>query len=258
MPSQNDNNKTYGIEKFEGNFDKEEIGVTIIPTKTLNDIRSPECLGIYVYLLGRPSGWKLNIKQLCDHFQCGKDKMYRILNWLIEETLITCTMIRQNGRFTKPHYRVLLHRLNKENMGVEIISPPPIPPEIIDSSPFPENTDTVVSDVVSTETYKTYNINNINNNNSIVPKGTESVFSLFWNAYPVKKGKKQCEAKWNRLKLDAQIDLILLALKKQIECDKEWIAGYIPHPLTYLNGELWNDEIAIKPQGKSSTTELYM
>jgi len=255
MDNANNNEKnTYGIEKFEGAFEKEEIGVTIIPTRTINDIRNPEALGVYVYLLARPKGWKLNVKQLREHFQCGQDKMYKILNWLLQETFIICTMLRDKGKYTKPSYRVLLHRQNDTNRNVEIIPPVAETQTETEFQPYTENPDTVKTDTENTETYKTEIVESIEdkNNTPIVPKGTECSFSLFWNLYPVKKGKKQCESRWKRLRLDEKCSSILRALQNQIENDEQWKRGFAPNPLTYINGELWNDEIVTtKPQGKS-------
>ena len=68
-------------------------------------------------------------------------------------------------------------------------------------------------------------------------------FDDWWNAYDKKCGRKKAEARWNRL-----------SSFEKIACMKTTPAyvratpdkAYRKNPLTYLNGECWNDEIIIK------------
>lgn len=242
MTSTNDNNtsKQYGIEKFEGTFDKEELGVTIIPNKSINDIKNIQALGLYVFLLARPSGWKLNIRHLKEHFGIGRDKIRELLDYLLNEKYISCTLKREKGRFSKPHYRVHLHSLKNQETVAEL-----------DVSPEPENPSPVIPAPVDQYTYKTKNIENKEYKKTpIVPKGDEVGFESFWKLYPTKKGKKQCEDKWRRLKLDDQAEQIVAALQNQIANDDQWKRGFIPNPITYINGARWNDEISQPRSGK--------
>jgi hypothetical protein len=71
---------------------------------------------------------------------------------------------------------------------------------------------------------------------------TEECFDEFWKAYPRKVKKKESKRIWNRDKLDNKIDDILKDLSARPIQDQQWVDGYIPHPSTYLNGELWEDE----------------
>ena len=74
-------------------------------------------------------------------------------------------------------------------------------------------------------------------------------FDEFWNAYAYKKGRKKAEEKWNRLK-----PLEKVACMKAVPAyvENTMIPGSSPtntkkqfrmHPLTYLNGARWEDEI---------------
>lgn len=74
-------------------------------------------------------------------------------------------------------------------------------------------------------------------------------FDEFWNAYAYKKGRKKAEEKWNRLK-----PLEKVACMKAVPAyvENTMIPGSAPtntkkqyrmHPLTYLNGARWEDEI---------------
>jgi hypothetical protein len=145
-PNNNIVNSSF-IDKFEGSFEKEELGVTVIPNKSINDIHNMEALGFYIYLLGRPKKWQPNVKQLKAHFECGEDKVYRVLNYLIAEGFISKTVQREKGRFVSHHYKVHIRR---------------------DVSPLREKPDVVKPDVENTDTYKTKNIKNKEEKNSVV------------------------------------------------------------------------------------------
>lgn len=74
-------------------------------------------------------------------------------------------------------------------------------------------------------------------------------FDEFWNAYAYKKGRKKAEEKWNKLKLQEKV-ACLQAVPAYVA--NTVIPGstsdgtrkqYRMHPLTYLNGARWEDEI---------------
>lgn len=74
-------------------------------------------------------------------------------------------------------------------------------------------------------------------------------FQDFWDAYAYKKGRKKAEEKWNRLKPHEK-EACLSAVPAYVA--NTVIPGsvsdgsrkqYRMHPLTYLNGARWEDEI---------------
>lgn len=74
-------------------------------------------------------------------------------------------------------------------------------------------------------------------------------FDEFWNAYAYKKGRKKAEEKWNRLKPKEKV-ACMKAVPAYVE--NTMIPGsastgtkkqFRMHPLTYLNGARWEDEI---------------
>ena len=81
-------------------------------------------------------------------------------------------------------------------------------------------------------------------------------FDMFWNVYPVKKGKQAALRAFNNrkkyisdstdhglVKTRISVELLRMDIGNRLENDAQWIEGYIPHAATYLNGERWNDEI---------------
>ncbi len=142
------NESSQYIEKFSGDFGKEDHGCSIIINQTMNNIRDLDAAGMYGYLSCRPESWKINAKHLKDHFNCGKDKIYSTLTKLIELGLLTVHHKRDKGKFTKPFY--MLH--------TKPISQPA--QQIKEDSPLPEKPDTVEPDTANTDTYKTKKLEN--------------------------------------------------------------------------------------------------
>jgi len=66
-------------------------------------------------------------------------------------------------------------------------------------------------------------------------------FAKFWSLYPKRVGKQACQRKWVRLSY-AEQQGIIEDLKARRGRDKQWVNGYIPNPLTYLNQGRWEDE----------------
>jgi hypothetical protein len=67
-------------------------------------------------------------------------------------------------------------------------------------------------------------------------------FAEWWSVYPKKNGKKKCLVKWKARKLDAMADRLIADVERRTDSQK-WKDGFIPNPLTYINGDLWEDEI---------------
>jgi hypothetical protein len=68
-------------------------------------------------------------------------------------------------------------------------------------------------------------------------------FQDFWDAYPVKRGRKPAAAKWKQKNLDGVADHLIADVKRRVRSDSKWREGYIPHAATYLHQERWTDEL---------------
>ncbi len=107
--------------------------------------------------------------------------------------------------------------------------------------------------VKQTDTIK--NVKNDNNvkNDKEVYNGTDISFSNFWEEYKKTVGYKRCLAKWNNGSLSKEkkkLAIDYLPGYKESKPDK----NYRQNPLTYLNGETWNDEL-IKEETQQSRNE---
>ena len=73
-------------------------------------------------------------------------------------------------------------------------------------------------------------------------------FEGFWEKYPKKVAKKDCEKKWKSKRLDEKADAIIADVEKRIALHRPWIEGFVPNPSTYISQERWDDEIELVKQ----------
>jgi hypothetical protein len=85
-------------------------------------------------------------------------------------------------------------------------------------------------------------------------------FDRFWAAYPKKRSIAQARKAWAKIgPNNGMVDLILASVeahKKSFEWTKE--AGqFIPYPATFLNGELWRDQVDTTGAGPGAQGSIY-
>ena len=69
-------------------------------------------------------------------------------------------------------------------------------------------------------------------------------FEEFWAAWPSSKrkvGKAAALAKWERQALDPLADKIIASVT-HLKASEQWISGYEPAPLTFINQKRWEDD----------------
>lgn len=82
----------------------------------------------------------------------------------------------------------------------------------------------------------------INTISSVAP--TTSLFEEFWNNWPTSKrkvAKTVCKAKWERQALDPLAKKIN-AVVTRLKASEQWISGFEPAPLTFINQKRWEDD----------------
>ena len=105
----------------------------------------------------------------------------------------------------------------------------------------PKKTESVTESEPKVNPKKIQNKNNISSQTTL-----SSRFNEFWSTWPTSKrkvAKATCEMKWLKLKLDNVADQIL-AHVNSIKGSEQWITGYEPAPLTYINQRRWEDGVA--------------
>jgi hypothetical protein len=79
-----------------------------------------------------------------------------------------------------------------------------------------------------------------NNNIDIVEIDYEFYFKEFWNIYDKKLDRSKCFAKWKKINTDLY-DLIIDKAQEYVNSTPD--IKYRKNPLTWLNGNCWEDEI---------------
>ena len=74
-------------------------------------------------------------------------------------------------------------------------------------------------------------------------EGQNDSFEDWWQMYGKKRGKKKAKQKWDKLTVEQQT-ACLIATPAYVASTPD--RTYRKDPLTYLNGECWNDEIILK------------
>lgn len=96
-------------------------------------------------------------------------------------------------------------------------------------------------------------INNGSKEGQMTQFDPRDVFDIFWSKYPRKVKKKKTLEKFIKIcKTEDIFKDIITGLEKYI-ISKEWKKNngeFIPHPTSWLNGEMWNDEIEVNDDGK--------
>jgi hypothetical protein len=69
-------------------------------------------------------------------------------------------------------------------------------------------------------------------------------FEAWWKIYPKKVGKVPALRAWNKIR--PPVSLLVKDVQTRIENDRQWKAGFIPNPATYLNQKRWDDEIQLE------------
>ncbi len=83
-------------------------------------------------------------------------------------------------------------------------------------------------------------------------KPTIGRFEEFWEIYPKKIGRKPCEVKWKARRLDRLADQIIQNVRDRIEGDSQWLRGFVPNPLTFINQDRWDDPIQKETAGEKA------
>lgn len=80
-------------------------------------------------------------------------------------------------------------------------------------------------------------------------------FDRFWSAWPAsprKVAKAKCLEFWKRNKLSGVADQIILHVTV-LKTTEQWVKGYDPAPMTYLNQRRWEDGVPVGGAGVTSS-----
>lgn len=74
-------------------------------------------------------------------------------------------------------------------------------------------------------------------------RASDSLFDLFWQAYPKRVGKDAARKAFDKRKPNEElVQTMVKAIEQQQKTDT-WIKGFVPNPATWLNDGRWQDEV---------------
>ena len=256
------------IQKFkpefqEGSIRKQSIPFTQLCNKTIQTCTNMEAIGMWAYLQSMPESWTLNPAHLKKHFNIGKNKVYKILTYLIEAKLIVRhVQTSAQGTRVKTTYTVLNGTEFLEPARVvEQCAPLPQNPEM--DNPEMDNGDYIKERGLEKKEEDIKEISNNNSATTIAQKQNDITFDEFWKSYPIKKNKVRAKRIWDKEKFASIVTLICCDVLMRTNSEPQWQnKQFIPHPSTYLSNKLWNDEVTQgippkKSSGKSSSFDAY-
>lgn len=221
---------------------------------------------VWAYLQSQCDGWKLNPHQLMKHFHICKDKMYKILTFMIDAHLLVRHVQKTaKGTHISTTYTVL--------DGTEYADPARVVEQSAQqNAPLPEKQDPVLQDPVKQDIRKERGLEKKDNINNITPIDSatdvaharnDMTFDEFWKIYPIKKNKVRAKKIWDKEKFRLIATPICSDVLKRTRSEPQWQdKQYIPHPSTYLSNKLWEDEFIEpstprKSSGNSSSFDAY-
>ena len=111
------------------------------------------------------------------------------------------------------------------------------------------------SKVRSTDVQPTNNHKPITNNQIKDISSADADFEKFWKAWPSsprKVAKAKCLEIWKRRKLSAVAEQIVSHVTA-LKTTEQWMKGFEPAPLTYLNQSRWEDGLPVGGSGVASS-----
>jgi hypothetical protein len=80
----------------------------------------------------------------------------------------------------------------------------------------------------------------------------ENDFETWWALYPRKVGKGQARRAWTKAIAGTTVDVLIAGAERYAELRSTEDPEFTKHPATWLNGECWLDENAVKANGRGN------
>lgn len=92
-------------ELFNGIIKHEAKPYTQILNKVLQECRNLEAIALWSHFQSKPESWEVCVKYIQNHFKIGRDKVYKIIRYLIKVNLIEYVEEKsKDGKFSKSYY----------------------------------------------------------------------------------------------------------------------------------------------------------
>lgn len=217
-------------------------GWTNLQNKTIDAIKDPATLGVYVYLASKPEDWTISETNLRNRFGKGRDFIRARLADLKQIGLLKTHAIKDNkGRVTR--WETVLYNEIQNTGFQECASDVQITENPESGKPRhlekpPTTKERYKQKKESKKEISSYSATDV------AQEREDDDFNSFWDIYPIKKNKIRAKRIWVCKKLNKIAVLIMKDVAHRKAHDSQWKdVQFIPHPSTYLQNELWDDEI---------------
>lgn len=242
------------IEVIEPQDDYKRIHKSIIKNRNIDCVT----LGLYAKIVVLGAEWQLNIKGLSTLLGLSDAKVRKSVVILEREGYIRRDAIYHDGKLAGWNYKIYpepIPECERSKAGYKKEVCEPI--QCCAESSVTEKQTTL--ETVMTEKGEDISINRLNQHIDLINSETISKenkeknidksisqkkadFARWWSLYDKKIGRAKCYAKWLRL-TDEERALCIANTPRYVASTPN--KQYRKHPLTYLNGECWNDEIVV-------------
>lgn len=209
---------------------KHASNFTVIPNEVFKQGLSIEAVGLLTYLLSLPHDWVIYKTHLHKTLSCGRDKTDRIFKELQDAGYILS--VEHRNELGKIHYEHVVYDMPYNGE--------PVTGNPLTDKPYTGNPSTVNPQLLNTNTTK-----------DVLQNKKEDIlsdFDIFWNAYSKKVGAAKCKSKWLKL-TDDQRRKCLNVVGAYVRSTPD--PQFRKNPITWLNGEHWEDDIQ-KPKSNKS------
>lgn len=198
---------------------------TIIANEVINDKRlSWDARGLLIWLLSKPSDWKIRRDNLVHEGPAGKDKIARILAELESFGYLTRHKNHQaDGTF-------IWENVVREEPVKLADSPVPENPALV--NPSPVKPPLLSTKRESTEVQRT--------------EEDKEAFDVFYSHYPNRQAPPAAFKAWKAQRLRPEdVPMLLADVEKRYRGVEK---RFIPHPATYLNQRRWEGDLIENPE----------
>lgn len=223
-------------------------------------IRDPASLGVYCYLASKPDNWQINIKELQNRFDKGREFIQFRLSDLKKIGLIQTRCIKNDSGQIVRWETILLNHVqekssilhNTENpyCGENPI-PASVPPEYLSKNQntgFPDPGETAPNNKSKIK-IKEKPLGDFSNTPTEKSFSDDELFYRFYTDYPRKVKPKEAKKAFKAV-VGTNLELletIICDVARRAKEDTQWqVKKYIPHPASYLRSDYWESEIIVE------------
>ena len=207
---------------------KNRVAYEVVPRDVVQQVKNPDALAIWIYLLTKPDNWVVRRTDIRRHFGLGMDRYSNAMRELREMGLVVSAAI-SDGKTGQLQGKVIWVNA----CVTEVPENPNVGKNRTSGFPECRENRTLKETEIQLQKQRTYRAP------AIADAKHDVMFASFWMNYPKKVDKKKAHDVFRRLPEDKQVAAVEDAASGRYNGTEK---RFIPNPTTYLRGERWDDE----------------